>query len=103
MDNKTIEIFVSVAYKALMERSVKDGQDVTPALLETHTKVLIDVTNKLSGHVEPFSSRPANVPRGEKYVGMPCPECQTPLVAGQNGKPYCKTCYKKWAAINKPR
>ena len=32
-----------------------------------------------------------------------CKDCGEKMVPGKNGKLYCVACYKKWAAINKPR
>lgn len=32
-----------------------------------------------------------------------CKDCGAEKVPGKNGKPYCVQCYKKWAAVNKPR
>lgn len=92
MENKTIEIFVSVAYKGFTEVTKTLP---TPEQLEAETNKLIVVSNKLGGHAEPFASRPTNVKKGQKYVGMPCPECQTPMIDGKKG-PYCKPCYVAW-------
>ena len=91
MDNKSIEIFASAAYKALVEKE----PFVTPELLETHVKMLIEVVNKLGGHVVPFQNKPAGSPRGTKVAGEPCPDCLTPFTAGAKGA-YCKPCYIAW-------
>src|ERR1035437_1081136 len=40
------------------------------------------------------------LPFGDKEV---CIVCNSELTPGKNGKPYCKPCFIKWAAINKPK
>lgn len=32
-----------------------------------------------------------------------CKDCNSDLLAGRGGKPYCKPCYIKWAEANKPK
>jgi hypothetical protein len=99
MEFRDLSILTQVVYKEKSSLgAVTNWQDV----IETTLKLAeaVEAVNKQFKSTlpapPPFESRPAAVPKGQPYVGMPCPVCGVGYVASKQpgGEPWCRACWK---------
>lgn len=118
LDTRTVEIIAQVVYKEkCTDRRNGLTEDEFWAAIRADTIQLATAIQEAAAFLSPSLPpvpKPAFVPPAPPFLQPTapfangpannlCKDCGSQMEPGKNGKPYCKPCYKAWAAINKPR